>query len=86
MIKQGIVHIEVHPKSNRFISTVPFGVCLLVHIKVKLLVLIFVSTNYNKNTQCTWIPGENNILVGTQYTERTTTTETTITMTITVIK
>ena len=35
---------------------------------------MFVSTNYNKNIRETWITGQNNTLLGTQYTEITTTT------------
>ena len=41
--------------------------------------LMFLSTNWNKNTQDTWNTGQSNIVVGTHYTEITTTTKTTTT-------
>ena len=59
------------------------GVWLLVHNKAKLLVLMFVLTNYNKSTRGTWITGQNNTLVATQYMETTTTTKTTVAATTT---
>ena len=46
---------------------------------------MFVSTNYKKNIRGTWITGQNNTLLGTQYTEMTTTATATTTTTTTTL-